>query len=59
MWTKDEGSTQGDSSDNTLHVLDEFRGEKSDDERNASQTSAMQSMYILFVIITFTPSFVC
>jgi len=30
-----------------MQVLDEFRAEKSDDERNLTQTSVMQSMYVL------------
>lgn len=44
---KDEGSNQDESSDNPMQVLDEFRGEKSDNERNTTETSAMQSMYTL------------
>lgn len=30
-----------------MQVLDEFQAEKSDDERNLTQTSVTQSMYVL------------
>lgn len=30
-----------------MQVLDEFEAEKSDDERNPTQTSVTQSMYVL------------
>ena len=45
----DEGSSQNESSDNTLYVLDELRGQKSHEKGNASQTPTMQSMYILLL----------
>ena len=45
--TKVERSSQDESSDNSMQVLDEFQAEKSDDERNLTQTSVMQSMYVL------------
>lgn len=45
----DEGSSQSESSDNTLYVLDELRSQKSHEKGNASQTSTMQSMYILLL----------
>ncbi|XP_078351985.1 uncharacterized protein LOC144636668 isoform X2 [Oculina patagonica] len=38
-----QGSSQDELSDNPIQVLDEFRGEKSDDERNTTETSVMQS----------------
>lgn len=47
MQTTDEGSSQSESSD--LYVLDELRGQKSHEKGNASQTSTMQSMYILLL----------
>ena len=50
MQTTDEGSSQSESSDNTLYVLDELRGQKSHEKGNASQTSTMQSMYILLLL---------
>ena len=45
--TKHEGSSQQESSDNPIQVLDEFRGEKSDAERNTTEVSVMQSMSVL------------
>ena len=50
MQTIDEGSSQSESPDNTLYVLDEFQGQKNHEKGNASQTSTMQSMYILLFI---------
>ena len=41
-----------------MQVLDEFRAEKSDDERNQTQTSVMQSMYVLYNI-TFSNLMLC
>lgn len=47
MLKQHEGSSQGESSDSSIQVLDRFRDEKSDDERHTTQTSVMQSMYVL------------